>query len=83
VPPNQEEVFPFPVARPQRRACHYIRKLVRCLNRREQKAVNLLFYRGLSHPEVEEVMGLNERQLDSVLDSAFAKLREGIHPLLA
>jgi DNA-directed RNA polymerase specialized sigma24 family protein len=78
VPPNQE-----PVARPQRKVCHRLRKLVRTLNGRERKAIRFLYFKGLSRPEVQEIMGLHGYQLDEALDSAFAKLREGLRPLLA
>jgi DNA-directed RNA polymerase specialized sigma24 family protein len=81
VPPNQEQGFA--VARPQRQVCHCLRKLVRCLTRREQRAVNLLFYKGLSRPEVQERMHLHGDELDEALDSAFTKLRQGILPLLS
>jgi DNA-directed RNA polymerase specialized sigma24 family protein len=80
-PPNQEQVFT--VARPQRKVCHCLRKLVRCLNRREQKAIRLLYYKGLSRPEVQERMRLYGDELDEALDSAFAKLRQGLLPLLS
>ena len=51
--------------------------------RREQMVIRLLFYKGLSRPEIEEKMKLRGEDLEQALDSAFAKLREGLRSILA
>jgi DNA-directed RNA polymerase specialized sigma24 family protein len=76
--PNQVSV-----ARPQRQACHRLRKLVRTLNGREEKAIRLLFFEELSHPEVLEKMHLRGDELEAALEHAFAKLREGLGDLVS
>jgi DNA-directed RNA polymerase specialized sigma24 family protein len=81
VPPNQEQEE-VSVARPQRKVCHRLRKLVRSLTGPERKAIRFLYFRNLPRKKVAEKMKLNQRQLVLVLDSAFAKLRAGLAPML-
>jgi DNA-directed RNA polymerase specialized sigma24 family protein len=73
--PNQERVS---VARPQRKVCHRLRKLVRALNGRERKAIRFLYFKGLSRQKVSVKMKLNARELDDTLSHAFAKLKAGL-----
>jgi DNA-directed RNA polymerase specialized sigma24 family protein len=80
VPPNQE---PVSEARPQRKACHRLRKLVRSLNGRERKIIRFVYFRGMSHQKVSLKMGLKRSELEAALAHAFAKLREGLHLDLA
>jgi len=75
--PNQVSV-----ARPQREVCHRLRKLVRTLNGRERKAIRLLFFKELSHPEVLEKMGLHGDELNEAIEHAFSKLRAGLGDLV-
>ena len=81
VPPNQEQEE-VSVARPQRKVCHRLRKLVRSLTGPERKAIRFLYFRNLPRKKVAEKMKLSQKQLVSVLDSAFAKLRIGLGPML-
>jgi DNA-directed RNA polymerase specialized sigma24 family protein len=76
--PNQMSVS---VVRPHRQVCHRLRKLLRTLNGREEKAIRLLFYQGMSHPEILEKMGLCGDELDEAIEHAFAKLRAGLGDL--
>lgn len=80
--PNQECRFQM-VTRPQRCACHWLRKLVRALSGPERKAIRLLYYKGLSPLEVQKKMSLGQSALEDTLTGAFAKLREQLHPLLS
>ena len=76
--PNQE---PVSVARPQRKACHRLRKLVRSLSGRERKIIRSLYFREMSHREVCEKMGLSGKEVDVALDHAFDRLRVGLGSL--
>jgi DNA-directed RNA polymerase specialized sigma24 family protein len=78
--PNQETTS---VARPQRKACHRLRKLVRSLSGLERKVIRFLYFRDLPRSKVSEKMKLSENELEGVLNHAFAKLREGLRPLIA
>lgn len=69
--------------RPQREVCHRLRKLVRTLNERERKAIRLLFFKEMSHPEVLQKMGLRGDELDEAIEHAFAKLRAGLGDLVS
>ena len=80
VSPNQEQVS---VARPQRKVCHRLRKLVRSLSGLERKVIRFLYFRDLPRSKVSEKMKLSENELEGVLNHAFAKLREGLRPLLS
>jgi DNA-directed RNA polymerase specialized sigma24 family protein len=77
--PNQMSIS---AVRPQRQACHRLRKLVRMLNGRERKAIYLLYFREMSHPEVLEKMGLLGNELDEAIEHAFARLRAGLGDLV-
>ena len=77
--PNQE---PVSAARPQRKACHRLRKLVRALSGRERKIIRSIYFKELSLPEVSEKMGLSEREVNAALNHAFARLRTGLGELV-
>lgn len=77
--PNQE---PVSAVRPQRKACHRLRKLVRALSGRERKIIRSIYFKELSLPEVSEKMGLSEREVNASLNHAFARLRTGLGELV-
>ena len=76
--PNQE---PVSAARPQRKACHRLRKLVRALSGRERKIIRSLYFREMSHSEVAEKMGLSKKEIDTSLNHAFDRSRVGLGSL--
>jgi RNA polymerase sigma factor (sigma-70 family) len=78
--PNQE---PISEARPQRKACHRLRKLVRALSGRERKIIRSIYFKELSLSEVSEKMGLNESEVNAALNHAFARLRMGLGQLVS
>jgi DNA-directed RNA polymerase specialized sigma24 family protein len=59
-----------------------IHRLVSELDEVERNAIRLLYFKGLSHPEVLEKMHVDEDELDRALRVAFAKLREELLPLV-
>lgn len=50
------------VVRPQRKACHRLRKLVRTLNGRERKIIRSLYFREMAIFDVAQKMRLSEHE---------------------
>jgi predicted DNA-binding protein (UPF0251 family) len=86
VPANQEDCFlnlPIRFTRPNSRVEHRLQRAVNRLQKSERKAVTFVFFRGMSVAEAASTMKMRPGKFNNILDSALARLKEELEPLLA
>jgi len=52
-----------------------LRQAIRTLSHRQQEAIQLRYYQGLSHEEIGELMDLNYQSVSNLLHRALLKLK--------